>query len=183
MRGDSWGCSSVGRALDLHSRGLGFNSPQLHIFTVITHSNTIRKSELLLVDLLVLVFTHCDAALLLVKWLVLYCCCFTRWWDWRRGDVLILIFWCFWWVFLWFVVGFVEKELFFFIGLFRYLEPDSSFVGLSSFFFLHFVLGQSSKPFVSLIQLFLYLFQLCQSDGRGGFNNDFFFCQIGWFFS
>lgn len=26
------GCSSVGRALDLHSRGLGFNSPQLHIF-------------------------------------------------------------------------------------------------------------------------------------------------------
>ena len=28
----SWGCSSVGRALDLHSRGLGFNSPQLHIF-------------------------------------------------------------------------------------------------------------------------------------------------------
>jgi hypothetical protein len=34
-----------------------------------------------------------------------------------------------------------------------------------------------------LIQLFLYLFQLCQSDGRGGFNNDFFFCQIGWFFS
>ena len=29
---NSWGCSSVGRALDLHSRGLGFNSPQLHIF-------------------------------------------------------------------------------------------------------------------------------------------------------
>ena len=28
----NWGCSSVGRALDLHSRGLGFNSPQLHIF-------------------------------------------------------------------------------------------------------------------------------------------------------
>ena len=27
-----WGCSSVGRALDLHSRGLGFNSPQLHFF-------------------------------------------------------------------------------------------------------------------------------------------------------
>ena len=32
-----WGCSSVGRALDLHSRGLGFNSPQLHFLTTTTH--------------------------------------------------------------------------------------------------------------------------------------------------
>ncbi len=31
-----WGCSSVGRAPDLHSGGLGFNSPQLHIFIIIT---------------------------------------------------------------------------------------------------------------------------------------------------
>jgi hypothetical protein len=30
-----WGCSSVGRAPDLHSGGLGFNSPQLHIFILI----------------------------------------------------------------------------------------------------------------------------------------------------
>ena len=26
----SWGCSSVGRALEWHSRGQGFDSPQLH---------------------------------------------------------------------------------------------------------------------------------------------------------
>jgi hypothetical protein len=26
----TWGCSSVGRALEWHSRGPGFNSPQLH---------------------------------------------------------------------------------------------------------------------------------------------------------
>lgn len=32
----NWGCSSVGRAPDLHSGGLGFNSPQLHIFYIIT---------------------------------------------------------------------------------------------------------------------------------------------------
>ena len=27
-----WGCSSVGRALEWHSRGQGFDSPQLHQF-------------------------------------------------------------------------------------------------------------------------------------------------------
>ncbi len=38
LRFSEWGCSSVGRALDLHSRGLGFNSPQLHFL----HSFTIQ---------------------------------------------------------------------------------------------------------------------------------------------
>ena len=33
----TWGCSSVGRALEWHSRGQGFDSPQLH------HKKAVRK--------------------------------------------------------------------------------------------------------------------------------------------
>ena len=42
-----WGCSSVGRALDLHSRGLGFNSPQLHFLTISRQESNMQSSFLL----------------------------------------------------------------------------------------------------------------------------------------
>jgi putative endonuclease len=35
---NTWGCSSVGRALEWHSRGRGFDPLQLHQFSVLTMS-------------------------------------------------------------------------------------------------------------------------------------------------
>ena len=42
---DTWGCSSAGRASDLHSEGQGFESPQLH-FVNLERTPTISAAVL-----------------------------------------------------------------------------------------------------------------------------------------
>ena len=46
IRFDFWGCSSVGRALEWHSRGQGFDSPQLHHFSNRRHFGRLHTLEI-----------------------------------------------------------------------------------------------------------------------------------------
>jgi hypothetical protein len=107
-----------------------------------------NQSELLLLYLLVLVVSHCYAALVLIECFVLYCCGLTWWWVWlglrlRRGLgfifglILTEIIRDF--LFLNFLIELI-KELLFLIGLLLNLEANSALVGLFAILLHHLVL-------------------------------------------